>query len=698
MKHLFRAKSVWLFAVAACGLLAAPTIAPAVPNRITYQGQLSVSDSAASGQFDFIFQLMKSPEEDSPVGSPILVNGVAVTDGIFSTPLDFDPALFDGNSLWLEIAVRPTGSTEPHTVLGGRVPILTVPYAHRAATAGDAELLGGQDVGNFAAIDHTHAELVRPGDSKRIVSVSPDGTVVVAGSNATAANGFLLGDVRLRGGDGSEDGTGPAGKVFIIGGSGASFGNDIGGPGGDVVIQGGAAEGTGNHRGGDIILNPGALINDSRDGRVEVNGEMQVNGQMQVNRPAQFNSSVNIAFPSKLAFASGVEFKTLDSLTTAVDIGNPNMQSGFTFKIADDINLRQPTLLLNTTQSEGNTGIITARNTIIGPGPNLRVVGGLPLGNNQSGGKLTLAGGDGSVPFGASSNADGGNVEINGGNGQGTRRGGNIFLTPGQTFSGDDPVNGSKGIVRIDGALELVPQVTNGTVNISTASMFGGRAMRLSAGNSIEAFGGNGGKLTLVSGNANGGIFGSTRAGGDVEITAGNAFAGGKGGNIVLNSGSGGTNDGSSVIVFSNRFSVGTGNAPAAGRVIDTSTGAFLSTGGTWTNASDRESKTDFQEIDPQDVLAKLLNLPITKWRYQAEDPNVTRMGPTSQDFRKAFGLGHDERSIGAVDADGVAFAAIKGLHTMTDERIRQLEAENEQLRTRLAAIEAALVNLQGAN
>jgi hypothetical protein len=127
-----------------------------------------------------------------------------------------------------------------------------------------------------------------------------------------------------------------------------------------------------------------------------------------------------------------------------------------------------------------------------------------------------------------------------------------------------------------------------------------------------------------------------------------------------------------------------------------------------WTNASDRNSKTDFQDVDPREVLAKLLNLPVTKWRYQAEGSNVLRMGPMAQDFHEAFGLGIDDRSIGAVDADGVAFAAIQGLHEVTSDRIRELEAENAALRARLdletstlnqrlAALEAALATLQGA-
>jgi hypothetical protein len=137
-----------------------------------------------------------------------------------------------------------------------------------------------------------------------------------------------------------------------------------------------------------------------------------------------------------------------------------------------------------------------------------------------------------------------------------------------------------------------------------------------------------------------------------------------------------------------------------AGRLIDTSTGAHLTTGGVWTNDSDREAKENFAPVDGQDVLAQVTAMPIQTWNYKAEDPDVRRMGPTAQDFYAAFGLGEDERHISTIDADGVALAAIQGMYEQVQEqaaRIQALEAENatmhqalEDLSARLAALEAA--------
>ena len=111
------------------------------------------------------------------------------------------------------------------------------------------------------------------------------------------------------------------------------------------------------------------------------------------------------------------------------------------------------------------------------------------------------------------------------------------------------------------------------------------------------------------------------------------------------------------------------------GVFLGTSTGAHLSAGGTWTNASDAALKRDFQPVDGAAVLAAVARLPITSWRYRAEDSR--HLGPTAQDFRAAFGLGADARSIATVDADGVALAAIQEL----ERRTRQVEALTREVR-----------------
>ncbi len=116
--------------------------------------------------------------------------------------------------------------------------------------------------------------------------------------------------------------------------------------------------------------------------------------------------------------------------------------------------------------------------------------------------------------------------------------------------------------------------------------------------------------------------------------------------------------------------------------------------GGSWGCSSDRNVKENFRPVDGREILDKLAALPITTWNAIGTDPNVRRMGPMSQDFYAAFGLGDDDRVITTGDLDGVALASIQGLYQIVQEQDAQigaLQQENAALQARLAAIEQAL-------
>src|ERR1700694_1320125 len=74
---------------------------------------------------------------------------------------------------------------------------------------------------------------------------------------------------------------------------------------------------------------------------------------------------------------------------------------------------------------------------------------------------------------------------------------------------------------------------------------------------------------------------------------------------------------------------------------------------------SDRNLKTGFTPVDASLVLDQLIALPLQSWRYLNEENRVHHIGPMAQDFKTVFGLGSDDKTIGLVDADGVALAAI---------------------------------------
>jgi hypothetical protein len=113
---------------------------------------------------------------------------------------------------------------------------------------------------------------------------------------------------------------------------------------------------------------------------------------------------------------------------------------------------------------------------------------------------------------------------------------------------------------------------------------------------------------------------------------------------------------------------------------------------GSWTTLSDRAVKENFRPIDAGAVLEQIAHMPIETWNYIAEGAAVRHLGPMAQDFRAAFGLGTDERTITEVDANGVAFAAIQGLHRLIAEKDAKIEAQGrkiEALEKRAAALES---------
>jgi hypothetical protein len=139
---------------------------------------------------------------------------------------------------------------------------------------------------------------------------------------------------------------------------------------------------------------------------------------------------------------------------------------------------------------------------------------------------------------------------------------------------------------------------------------------------------------------------------------------------------------------------LGTTSFPSiqAGRFVDTSTGAYLSTAGAWTNNSDRAKKHDFRPLDPRSIVQKVARMPIQSWSYKVERRAVRHVGPTAQDFFEAFGLGLDDKHITTIDEGGVALAAIKGLYRQN----QRLEHENQALQRANAAQDARLTRLEG--
>jgi hypothetical protein len=90
---------------------------------------------------------------------------------------------------------------------------------------------------------------------------------------------------------------------------------------------------------------------------------------------------------------------------------------------------------------------------------------------------------------------------------------------------------------------------------------------------------------------------------------------------------------------------------------------------------SDRNKKQNLRPIDSSAILASVAGMPLSRWNYLGQ--GADHLGPMAQDFRSAFGLGSDDKSIATIDGEGVALAAIQGLNLKVDALAIELKWRN---------------------
>lgn len=758
-------------------MAAAPIALATVPAPISYQGRLDVSGSPAAGEFDFLFTLHDAESGGTTVAGPVVADDLVVTGGLFSTQLNFGGgAPFTGQDLWLQVAVRPGNETGAFTTLGGRVPLSTVPYAHRAgvadsaATAANSQALNGLPSTAFAAADHGHSELRVPSTSAPLLAINnnrelevfpqvaggpllrirqilgnqlvlgfasqgaelnarfvetPSPEVLLSPNSSTGTMGMgIVGHAPAANGDGGSvsirGGNAPAGfsggAVEINGGEGGAGATT----GGDVLITAGRGNQNGGSTGGNVVVRPGVTPGGT-DGTIQLRGRTEVTGQFSITSQVgglieyDFRAPLGPITPRSIMSIPNSDFEIVGAPgNTAASIppGNIRIDAG-----DGDATGTLPGGTVTITGGEGSEGgggggpIVLAAGSGRGPGDNfggsILLQTGLPTGNGPAGvvrvvGPLIVE--DPSAPPQATVLDVTGNVRV----GSLVRFGNSDFISnpaPGEMVI---TANNTLGAARFEFVNDAFSRLffgsgEGGQVAITSPAPnrfdLNGEDISIQTASGIVAGEGSGGNLNLIAGNGSSeGLIGALGGnGGNVQIFAGQGRGTGSnsGGNIVLEAGAGsnGGADGA-VIIRTPRLTVGLQSAPLAGRVIDTNTGAHLTNAGVWTSVSDRDAKTDFAAVNPVEVLDRLLDLPLATFRYHVEQPGTVHLGPTAQDFAASFGLGTTDHGIGTVDADGVAFAAIQGLHHVTDQRLVELEAENAALRERLERLEAALQDL----
>ncbi len=138
-----------LLALAITALLGHAAVAQST--AFVYQGELKSGGAAASGVHDLRFRLYDSPIGGTQIGTTLCFDNVAITNGVFSTTVDFGSQFSSTASRYLEIEVRSDtglscGNTTGYTVLSPRQPLAPAPRATAATTANSLALPNGSSV------------------------------------------------------------------------------------------------------------------------------------------------------------------------------------------------------------------------------------------------------------------------------------------------------------------------------------------------------------------------------------------------------------------------------------------------------------------------------------------------------------------------------------------------------------------------
>jgi hypothetical protein len=128
MKFISAAAAVFV------SFLTIASIGCAQGTAFTYQGRLNNGGQPASGNYDMAFTLFATNSSGVAIAGPVTNSAIAVSNGLFTTMINFSPGVFTGGSNWLQIAVSTNGANN-FIILTPRQQVTPVPYAVFANTA-----------------------------------------------------------------------------------------------------------------------------------------------------------------------------------------------------------------------------------------------------------------------------------------------------------------------------------------------------------------------------------------------------------------------------------------------------------------------------------------------------------------------------------------------------------------------------------
>jgi hypothetical protein len=343
----------------------------------------------------------------------------------------------------------------------------------------------------------------------------------------------------------------------------------------------------------------------------------------------------------------------------------------------------------------GGGGSVASPNTVAS---DFGVIGG-GFGNVVSGaGGSTVSGGGFNAADGASSTVGGGDSNLAGGSwstvagGAANSAGGSWSnVAGGDSNSADgaqaNVAGGSSNLASGDDS-----NVAGGEANLAggprsnVAGGFGNVATGNAAGVAGGTFSTAGGPTSFVAGGN------SNTAGGDTSFAAGHFAQALHDGTFVWADDnpfpfpSTQANEFSARATGGARFvsAINGGGAPTAGVVLAPGSGS-------WSSLSDRALKRNFSAVDGTWLLDRIARLPISTWSYKAQSPTIRHLGPTAQDFARAFGLGESDQRIASIDSEGVALAGVKALDRIVRRQQRLIGLQQREL----ARLEAEVRSLR---
>ncbi|MCC6594692.1 MAG: tail fiber domain-containing protein [Xanthomonadales bacterium] len=700
-------------------IAAAPALA--IDSSLTYQGSLEDGGQPANGSYDLQFTLQDSG--GATIGSVLLRDDVSVAGGVFTVELDFGSTAFTGPDRFLQIGVRAGTSTGAFTALSPRSKVTPTPYAQVAEDALFAASVADNSITSAkVAADALNASDLATGsvgtdevangslrgedidDGSLTGAKIVDGTIATNDLSNNAVTSAKIADETIAAADigpaavGSSEINSSQVQARIAGTCAA--GNAIRTVAADGSVS---CEATGGSSGWSLSGNSLAgneFLGSSNSAQLQ----FRVNNQ-QVALYTNDAISPNVLHgKSGNATTAGVRGAVVagggTSSDPGLDLNGVNVvldaygvigggvanQAGTGAQAYD-----QPFPTIAGGQGNhalGAWSVVGGGRENFASGDSSTVAGGID--NRASGPSGAVGGGSGNVAAGSHSviggggnNCAGGSYSWAGGFGAKVRPGTDFPSSSGGCAGVQNsftPAGDSGTFVWNDAA---APGLTSSGPNQFLVRAQGGMALNFPPPDaSVE--------LTMTS-DADNADFSSlwlrlrSTFNPGILISAGDA-SGSNGAGFYIDHYNGSTqtrrmalnNDGSAYI-RSNLTGANTGVSLAANS-------------GSWSSLSDRNLKTAINAVDPVAVLRTMVDLPISTWSYTAQGEGVRHMGPMAQDFAASFGLGEDDTHINTVDIDGVALAAIQGLHTRLQDENTALRERVDKLERRLAALERAQV------